>query len=83
MSYTTTMHRRDITDAQVFRSFAKAEEWELGHPIKDLEEQGVPYKVALRKVEQMVNRGLFDYGVSINYVWLTEQGAELMRSGKA
>jgi hypothetical protein len=31
--------------------------------------EGVPHKVALRKVEHLVARGLLDYGVSPYYAW--------------
>lgn len=39
-----------------------------------------PEKIAWRKLEQLEDRGLIDYGVSINYPWRTPEGeAEIAR----
>ena len=39
---------------------------------------GYPPKVAMRKLEQLVERGLADYGVSVAYTWRTPEGEDAL-----
>lgn len=39
-----------------------------------------PFKVVLRKMEKLVDRGLIEYGVNITYAWPTPEGHELLNS---
>jgi len=41
---------------------------------------GYPDKLALRKIERLVDRGLLEYGVSPRYAWLTEKGEEYLKN---
>lgn len=43
-------------------------------------ETGIPPKLALRKVERLVDRDLLDYGVSPHYAWPTPEGLTLLRA---
>jgi len=65
------MQVKDISDALVLCYFSKPYE---AKPILQLlqEEHKIPGKVALRKIEQMVNKDILEYGCSINYVWTTK-----------
>ena len=36
----------------------------------------IPFKVALRKLEQLDRRGLIEYGVSLNFPWRTPEGED-------
>lgn len=48
-----------------------------------MEKYNLPYKVCLRAIEREDARGFLDWGVSIDYPWLTEKGrAELERLEK-
>ena len=44
--------------------------WQPG-VVAALVNEGVPAKLALRKVEQLCDRGYLDYGTSPNYAWPT------------
>ena len=35
---------------------------------------GIPWKVALRRLEKAESNGWLDYGVSIDWCWLTQAG---------
>lgn len=37
-----------------------------------------PFKVVLRKLEKLADQGLIEYGTSLNFPWLTEEGEELL-----
>lgn len=53
---------------------------EISGAIMVLQESGWPFKVALRKLEQLYDRHLIECGVSLNYPWRTPAGeAELAR----
>lgn len=41
---------------------------------------GAPPKVALRKIEKLVDRGLIEYGASINSAWLTAEGKAAIKT---
>lgn len=65
------MKRSDIADAH---ALALAQRWRddpCGQPgvISALIAEGVPEKVALAKVEHMVQRGLLEYGTSPYHAW--------------
>lgn len=38
-----------------------------------------PFKVVLRKLEKLDGQGLIEYGTSLNFPWLTEEGEELLK----
>lgn len=65
------MKRSDIDDDHVIELALR---W-YGEPFKRpgvvaaLVAEGVPRKLALAKVERLVERGLLDYGVSPNFAW--------------
>lgn len=65
------MQVKDVTDAQVLLLCPPDG---VACVLSNLITQGVPEKVALRKIEQLVDRAWLEYGVSINYVWLTPLG---------
>ena len=66
------MKRSDISDEHVIEL---ARRWKDGPMFTEagvigaLIMEGVPEKVAERKVEHLVKRGLLDYGVSLNFCW--------------
>lgn len=63
------MRRSDIPDDHVI---ALARRWQEGDGhgvIASLMAEGVPNKLACAKVEHLADRGLLDYGVSLNYAW--------------
>lgn len=66
------MKRSDIPDDHVIEL---ARRWrdEPGSPgaVAALIAEGIPAKLALRKVEHLVERGLLDYGVSPYCAWPT------------
>jgi hypothetical protein len=70
--------RSDITDREALEAC-----WGYGKPsgsggLTVLMQAGYPQKVAERKLEQLVDRGWLDYGVSIGFPWRTPEGeAEL------
>lgn len=37
--------------------------------VQALMDEGIPHKLALTKVERLVDRGLLDYGTSPHYAW--------------
>ena len=47
---------------------------DAGGAVEILQEHGWPYKIVLRKLEQLEDRGLIEYGVSICYPWRTPKG---------
>lgn len=65
------MKRSDIPDAHVVQLAAQWQAAPFGHPgvVAALVAEGVPYRLALAKVEHLVRRGLLDYGVSPHYAW--------------
>lgn len=87
--YGRPMKRSDIPDELVLALShlwsSQLRAWELGTRgytpagvIECLVAAGVPYKVALRKVEHMCDRDLLDYGVSPDCAWLTAKGAAIL-----
>lgn len=64
------MKRSDIADDHVLEL---ARHWrdDPSQPgvVAALVAEGVPEKLALAKVEHMVDRNLLEYGVSPNYAW--------------
>ena len=44
-----------------------------------IELTGQPEKVCLRAAERCENHNYIEYGVSINYPWLTDKGKELLK----
>ena len=67
------MQVKDVSDAQVLTLFPACA-YEYRRAIDLLTAQGVPEKVALRKVERLVDRGWLEYGSTIACVWLTPCG---------
>lgn len=67
------MKRSDISDEHVIE-LAKRWQYQPEGPgvVDALVAEGVPRKVALRKVEHLVDRELMDYGVSPYYAWPAE-----------
>lgn len=67
------MKRSDIDDDHVLELGRR---WRQGGPgvVPALVAEGVPVKVALRKVEHLVKRGLMDFGVSPYYAWPNDGG---------
>lgn len=67
------MKRSDISDEHVLE-LTERRRREPGNPgvVHALVAEGVPEKVAFRKVMHMVDRGLMDYGVSPYYAWPVE-----------
>lgn len=61
----------DIPDERVIELARAWQNGSIGTPgvVTALELDGVPPKVAVAKVKRLVNRGILDYGVSINYAW--------------
>lgn len=79
MSYDKTIQRKDIPDLLVL---ALAQLWHMNHEIgayQALIERGFPRKVVEAKIYQLVYRDWLEYGVSIGYVWPTEEGREVLR----
>lgn len=62
------MKRSDISDELAIEL---ATEWRISNVgvVQALVDLGFPEKVALRKVEHLINRGLMDCGVSPYYAW--------------
>jgi hypothetical protein len=59
----------DVPDDHVIEL---AQRWREGRGpgvVAALEAEGVPYKVALAKVERLARRKKLDYGVSPHYAW--------------
>jgi hypothetical protein len=51
--------------------------WQTSPPLgalRVLTIMGIPEKVAIRKLEQLEDLGYIEYGVSIGYCWLTDNG---------
>ncbi len=76
---TSAAKRSDISDRVALEAC-----WPFGEPSGDgalsILSQSFPQKVAGRKLKQLSDRGLIDYGVSIAYPWRTPEGeAELRR----
>jgi hypothetical protein len=65
------MKRSDISDEHVLELARRWYDKPFANPgvIPALVAEGVPYKLALAKVEHLCTRGLLDYGVSPNYAW--------------
>lgn len=68
------MRTSDITDDQVIAACRAWHENPAGNSsIGNLmDATGAPRKVALRAMERASNRGLINWGVSINYAWPTD-----------
>lgn len=84
------MKRSDVSDRQALEAVRPSGEqlppldglnyMENDSALQRLQHAGVPFKIALRKLEHLDDRGLIEYGVSLNYPWRTEKGeAELAR----
>lgn len=79
------MKRSDIPDLKVLllaNKWMRESVFEDGRPqgiVDSLVESGVPFKVALRKVEHMESRGLLESGTSPNYAWPTPAGQRIVR----
>lgn len=63
--------------------------WRRGNPRDDCplttlaRSGGVPEKVALRKIEALVDKGLAEYGVSPAYAWRTPEGEARLQELRA
>lgn len=56
-------------------------DWQNGSAIQRLQHEphpGYPFKVVVAKLRHLDQRGLIDYGVSLNYPWRTEEGEALL-----
>jgi hypothetical protein len=69
------MQVKDISDLEALSAVAGA--WQQDVSIWDLLPEG-PHKVQWRKIEQLYDRKLIDYGTSLNGAWLTPEGIELL-----
>lgn len=67
------MKRADIDDAAVLALVGNAVD-----VAELMVERGIPYKLALAKLEHLSDRGLIDYGVVLNRPWLTDAGRALL-----
>lgn len=74
------MKRSDISDLEALDACWGYGEPDLEkHPFADLAER-FPAKVVEAKLEQLCDRGLLDYGVSLSFPWRTPEGeTELAR----
>ena len=63
------MKRADIDDQHVIELAARWMQLEGPGVVEALVAEGVPEKLAIRKVEHLSQRGLLDYGVSPLYAW--------------
>lgn len=65
------MKRSDIPDEHVIDLARRWRDSPFTHPgvIAALQAEGIPYRLALAKVEHLCRRGKLDYGVSPNYAW--------------
>jgi hypothetical protein len=65
------MKRSDIPDGHVVDLARQWRADSLGNPgvISALVAEGVPAKLALAKVEHLIQRGLLESGVSPNFAW--------------
>lgn len=65
------MKRSDITDEHVIELARRWYRAPFAQPgvVDALIAEGVPRKLALSKVEHLVDRRLLDYGTSPNYAW--------------
>ena len=66
------MQIKDVTDWQALKHVPY---YGVGSIISGLQDEGVAYGVALQKTEELAGRYI-DWGTSINFVWVTEQGRE-------
>jgi hypothetical protein len=73
------VRRSDIPDALVIELARARRAGSGGGVIDALTARGIPCRLALAKVEHMVERGLLNYGVSPNQAW-PEEGA-IRRAG--
>ena len=58
------LQRKDIPDSLILQAVEDGTIWDLPFPAK----------LISAKVMHLSDRGLVEYGVSINYPWLTEEG---------
>lgn len=65
--------RSDIPDMLVIELARAWTEQRGTGALAAMVEMGIPAKVAVAKIEQMVTRGLIGYGVSVNFVWPEER----------
>lgn len=65
------MHRRDIPEVEVLRA---ARDRASGGPFLDEALSRYPSKVVAARLEQLSDRQLLEYGVSLRTAWLTEAG---------
>lgn len=76
------MARKDITDKQVCEAYEQYGK-NVSNGIRPLAwlifKTGEPEKVCWRAMERACDRGLVEYGVSLNVGWLTERGKEMLR----
>ena len=69
--------RKDISDLQVLDAYRFG--YGSASPLENLMRfSGQPRKVCLRAMERAVDRGLIDYGVSLDTGWLTDKGKLLL-----
>lgn len=75
------MKRSDISDREALEAcWAWGASDDRGGAVQVLQAAGWPFKVVVRKLEHLDDRGLIDYGVSLNYPWRTPEGeVELVR----
>lgn len=75
-----TLQLKDIPDELVLL-LARAWSTERHTGVHDaLITLGFPDKLAYRKIERLVSRGLLEYGVSPRYAWVTEKGEEYLKN---
>lgn len=73
--------RSDISDKEVFEAVRRyRREPFRGRFSADILAERWPYKVVLAKMQQMVSRGLLEYGVSVRTAWIV--GEESKDSGR-
>ena len=67
-------HEND--DREPLHGFAP---WQNGSAIQRLQhEDRYPFKVVVAKLEHLGERGLIDWGVSLNFPWRTPEGEALL-----
>lgn len=67
------MARKDISDEQVVRAYASYRSLDVSVWELLMEETGQPFKVCLRAAERALDRGLLEYGTSLNSAWVTDK----------
>jgi hypothetical protein len=81
------MATKDITDKQVVEAYLYCRYFNESNPPEYWiqpyrllhDKTGQPYKVCQSAISRAVDRGYIDYGVSIDYGWVTGAGRELLK----